>query len=374
MSKILFVANVAKEHILKFHIPTIKRLVAQGWTVDIACGGADVVPFCNNQFRLPIDRSPFKTHLFRGICQLKEIIETGDYDIVYCHTSVGSVVAKLASIRARKRGTKVVHFAHGTYFYKDAPLHNWILYYPLFKLLSYLTDATITITEEDYCFTSSHFGHGRTYYVEGIGVDPNRFTIENKDAERARYRSIFQIPQDAFVLIYLAELSPNKNQQWLINVLAQVMKQRENVYLVLPGKDYTNGSLERMAKDQGVQEHVRFMGWRSDVPYLLNMSDICTASSIREGLGLNLIEAMICGLPVIASSNSGHRAVIKDGENGFLVPLNNDSLFVQRIIELIDDQSLRTRIVQSALTDIDKYYTNHILNKLMWIFGDVLNR
>ena len=252
MKKILFVANVAKEHIIKFHIPTIKRLSEEGWIVDVACGGKEEIPYCRKQFELPIDRSPFKTHFFKGIHLLKKIEEKETYDIIYCHTSVGSVVAKLASIKERKRGTKVIHFAHGTYFYKGAPLYNWILYFPLFKALSYVTDATIAITEEDFHFSSKHFSHAKTYYVDGIGVDPNRFIIPDREAARAQYRRELKIPLDAIVLIYLAELSKNKNQQLLIRVLAKVLKENEKVFLVLPGRDYTGGELERLAQQRGV--------------------------------------------------------------------------------------------------------------------------
>ena len=68
--KILLVANVAKEHVLKFHVPTIKKLVEKGWVVDVACGGKEEIPYCHRHIVLPIDRSPFKGNLFNGIKQL----------------------------------------------------------------------------------------------------------------------------------------------------------------------------------------------------------------------------------------------------------------------------------------------------------------
>ena len=371
--KIILVANVAKDHVLKFHVPTLKCFSEKGWIVDVACGGDDPVPYCHKQIKLPIDRSPFKTRLFKAVRQLSRIILSEKYDIVYCHTSVGSVVAKIASVKARKLGTKVIHFAHGTYFYKGAPIYNWVLYYPIFKLLSFITDATITITEEDYRFSMKHFSHAKTYYVEGIGVDPQRFHISNKEEERIRYRNQLKLPKDAIVLIYLAEISRNKNQKLLLDMLSEVLTNRNDVYLVLAGRDFTNGALQYYARQLNLADNVLFLGWRSDVPLLLNMSDICTASSIREGLGLNLIESMICGLPVVATLNSGHRAVIKDGENGFLVPLNNKHLFAEKVLQLVGDKKLRDSLSEKALSDIDKYYTDNVLVKLIKIIDELVS-
>ena len=226
MKKILLVANVAMEHVLKFHQPSIKMLTETGWQVDVACGGEDPIPNCHERIFLPIDRSPFRTHFIKGIKQLKKIIAARNYDIVYCHTSVGGIVGRMAAKSARKKGTRVIKFAHGSYFYKGAPLWNWI-YFPIYKVLSWVTDAIITITQEDFEFSQRHFSHAKIYYVPGIGIDPSRFMITDRQAVRRKYREEFNIPYDAIVLIYVAELIKNKNQQLLLNALSLLLKARK---------------------------------------------------------------------------------------------------------------------------------------------------
>ena len=72
--KILLVANVSKEHVLKFHVPTIKALTDDGWHVDVACAGEEEVPYCNTQFKMSWKRSPFNFALFKGIKELKKIV------------------------------------------------------------------------------------------------------------------------------------------------------------------------------------------------------------------------------------------------------------------------------------------------------------
>lgn len=362
--KILLVANVAKEHVLKFHVPTIKKLVEKGWVVDVACGGKEEIPYCHRNIVLPIDRSPFKGNLFNGIKQLKREIKNNCYDIIYCHTEVGGIVGRMAARSFRKYGVKVVKLDHGFYFYKGAKWFTWALHFPVDKILSKVTDSFITINQEDYNLVKHHFKYCKSYIIDGIGVDPGRFDIHEREGIRKTYRAKLNIPQDAVVLIYLAELSKNKNQILLMNALKLALKERKDIFLVLAGIDHTDGEYSEYACKAGIEKNVFFLGWRSDVNKLYAMSDICTASSIREGFGLNLVEAMYCGLPVIASNNRGHATIIRNGENGYLVDKDDVETFAQRILSLSNDMSLRKQFIEIAQAEIFKYSSDSITEKI----------
>lgn len=370
--KVLLVANVAKEHVLKFHVPTLKKLSESGWIVDVACAGEDSVPYCNRQFKMAWKRSPFNFSLFKGVSQLKKIVNENDYDIVYCHTPVGALAARLASKKARKTGTKVVYMAHGLHFYKGAPLINWLIYYPIEKYMSRFTDDMILINQEDYDFVERKFKHkGKTYRVDGIGTNLSKFYVPNRDEIRRQYRKELNIDDDATVLVYLAEIIPNKNQTMLVRVLNKLLKERDDIYLVLAGVDYTNGRLMHYAKELGVVDHVRCLGWRNDVQNILAMSDICTASSIREGYGINIVEAMASEVPVIATNNRGHRSTISNNKNGFLVDLKDEDGYAAKILEIMDNKELAESFVVSAKASIDKYSTETIVKKIKEILDNV---
>ncbi len=371
--KILLVANVAKEHVLKFHVPTLKMLYESGWNVEVACSGEEEVPFCYKQHKMLYKRSPFNFSLFKGIKQLKKIVDEGEYDIIYCHTPVGALAARLASMKARKKGTQVIYMAHGHYFFKGGPLIYWLTFYPIEKILSAVTDSMILINKEDYELTKNKFHHKKnTYLLNGIGVNLDRFKVENKDEIKAQYRKELTIPEDATVLIYLAELLPNKNQTMLMRSLKSILKENENVYLVLAGVDHSDGKFMKYAEEIGVQDNVRYLGWRSDVANLYAMADICTPTSIREGLGLNLIEAMTSGLPVVATDNRGHRTIIEDGVNGFLVPLNDEELYTKKIKELINNKVLCERFVENSKQTTEKFTSDAVVEKLKEILNEHL--
>ena len=371
---ILFVANVAKEHIIKFHIPTIKMLVDNGWIVDVACSGKDIVPYCNRQIELSCNRASMNLfQLLREARKLKNIINQEAYDIVYCHTTVGGFIGRIAAKDARKSGTKVVYLSHGYYFYKGAPILNWAIFYTIEKFLEKYTDSIITINNEDNDIAKKKFSSCKIYSINGIGVDYNKLHVEDKQTARREYRKELNIPLNAIVLIYMAELHKNKNQKFLLRVLKRLLDEKiEDYYLVLPGYDHAGGEYQEYAEVLGIKEHVRFLGWRNDIGALYAMSDICTASSIREGFGLNLVEAMAMGVPVIAARNRGHESIIKDGENGFLVDQNDEQTFCNKIVLLVENNSIRQKFIENGLLTKDLYDGMSVLKEIKNILKDHL--
>ena len=369
--KILFVANVDKEHILKFHIPTIRMLRNKNWLVDVACAGNEEIPYCNNKFVLHYERSPFTPKLFKGISELCRIIKENDYDIVYCHTPVGGLAARIASIKARKKGTKVIYFAHGYHFYKGAPLLNWLIYYTIEKTMSFFTDSIITINDEDFEITEKNFRSCKPYKINGIGIDTEKFKEDaDKQVIRAEYREAMNIPEDATVLVYLAELIKNKNQFFLLRVLKKLIDEgNNNIYLILAGIDHSDGQVAKYAQKLNIESNIRYLGWRNDIRNLYCMSDICTASSIREGFGLNIAEAMLCSIPVIAAKNRGHNTIIKDGYNGYLVSQGDENKFAEKILLLINNEKEKEMLVNNASRDAEKYTTNVVLNDIYAILS-----
>lgn len=186
--------------------------------------------------------------MIKGISLLKKEIAENSYDIVYCHTEVGGIVGRLAARTFRKKGVKVVKLDHGFYFYKGASWLTWAIHYPIDKLLSKITDTFITINKEDYDVVNKHFKSCKSFIIDGIGVDPSRFVIDNREQVRMEYRKNMNIPQNAIVLVYLAELIENKNQTFLMDALKQALCKRKDIYLVLAGIDHTEGRFENTQK------------------------------------------------------------------------------------------------------------------------------
>lgn len=174
-NKILFCATV-DYHISSFHMPVLHWFKQRGWEIHIAAKGELELPAADRKFDIPFERSPFRWRNLEAYRQVKRLIEHHGYQIVHCHTPVGGVLARLASRRARRQGAQVIYTAHGFHFCRGAPLINWMLYYPVEKLLARSTDCLITINQEDYRLAvRRRFKAGRIEHVHGVGVSGERF-------------------------------------------------------------------------------------------------------------------------------------------------------------------------------------------------------
>ena len=190
MSRILLTATNAM--VCQFLVPHIDELLRQGHTVDLACTKLDkFVDLLKNKINgldvkleyVRLERSPFKLSNFKGIKDLKRIIDNGNYDLIWTNEPVMSIATRIAAIKARKKGTKVVYMAHGFHFFKGAPLKNWLIYYPIEKWLSKYTDKLITINKEDYEYAKK-FKAKKAYMIDGIGVDGNKFNVQLSNDEK----------------------------------------------------------------------------------------------------------------------------------------------------------------------------------------------
>ena len=366
MSKLLLVANVSKEHIRKFHIPLIELLKEKGWIVDVACRLDEPVPEADNAYDLPCNRDPFRGNLVKSIKILMQILKNNDYDLILCNTVVGSIIARLAAAPFRKKGLKVIYMDHGVHFFPTAPVLRWTMGYMMEKLLASRTDVMITINNVDYATVRKYLKIPVVEKCHGMGVDLSRFRrAALTDTERKEKRSELGISGDDFVLTYVAEIIGNKNQAMLVDAFEIVRRSVPNAKLVLIGPEHDNGKLQRLVEHRGLQNDILFLGWRSDVPMLLHLADVYTASSKSEGLGLNIVEAMACDIPVVATNNRGHLEVVVHGENGFLVDINDSKSMADYVLELYGDAELREKLTRQAQLDIEPFGTESAMKELV---------
>ena len=316
MPKILVTATVPG-HIERFHLPLLRRLSGAGWEVQVASGGDLLDESITKSHVLPWTRSPFSIGNIRAYRQLKSLLDGGHFDVVYCHTPVGGAVTRLAARDARKRGTKVVYMAHGFHFYKGAPLVNWLVYYPVEKLLSHLTDDLLVINREDFDRASKKFPTN-VVMTRGVGIDFHSFEGEVNDTTRTHLRESIGLQVDRPMVLAVGELNKNKNHELLIRAWAAGPGDGVDADLVVAGKGVLREQLEDLAGELGVADRVHLLGYRTDIPDLVSMADLLVSSSRREGMGLNVVEAMAVGTPVLLSPNRGHLDLITHGATGFL--------------------------------------------------------
>lgn len=371
MDKILFVATI-DQHIRHFHYPFLEWFKNNGYEVHVASNGEEELLHVDKKHNIPFERSPFKSDNIKAYKQLKDLIEANDYKLVHCHTPMGGAIARLASISARKRGLKVLYTAHGFHFYKGAPKKNWLIYYPVEKLLSRFTDVLITINEEDYELANSkNFKAHKIEHVKGVGVNFNKFSPQDSETKQ-KLRRIYNYPDEAFILVYVGELSYRKHQDLLINAVGLAKSDIPNLKLLLVGEGDLNDDYKKLIASLGVKDNVELLGYRRDVPDLMSLADVAVSSSRQEGLPVNVMEAMATGLPLVVSSSRGNRDLVIDDENGIVVNSDNANEMSNALVKLYKSEELRQRYGTQGLAMINNYSIENILKEMTSLYLGLL--
>ncbi|WP_010678084.1 glycosyltransferase family 4 protein [Bacillus timonensis] len=367
--KVLFVATV-DYHFKSFHLPYLKWFKEQGWEVHIAANGNLELPFVSKKYNIPIQRSPFHVKNIGAFKELKAIIDENNYSIIHCHTPMGGVLGRLAARQARKSGTKVIYTAHGFHFCKGAPLVNWLLYYPIERLLASYTDCLITINSEDYELAKRHrFKAGSIDHVYGVGVDLEKFQPVDRIRKNV-LRRVEDFNTNNIMMFYAAEFNKNKNQQFLLKALALIKEDVPNAMLLLAGEGVLLDECRQLANELGLVDKVEFLGLRDDIEMLLRISDIAVASSLREGLPVNVMEAMACGLPIIATENRGHKELIVTNENGWILQHDDLDGFSTKMKELANNEYVRNRLGKMSRSLMEsKYGIDTVLDQKIEIYS-----
>ncbi|RLQ96283.1 glycosyltransferase family 4 protein [Falsibacillus albus] len=340
VKRVLFCATV-DYHFKAFHLPYLKWFKEQGWEVHLAACGELEIPYVDHKFNLPLQRSPFNRKNISAYKGLKRLINKFHYQIVHCHTPMGGVLARLAARKHRANGTKVIYTAHGFHFCKGAPKKNWLIYYPIEKYLSRYTDCLVTINKEDYDFARKRLNAQTIKHVHGVGVDQAKFKPISEN-EKVSIRKSLGYLSDDFLLFYAAEFNHNKNQQSLIYLLKSIKPSLPNTRLLLAGEGHLLKECKVLAEKLGVDHMVDFLGFKKGIEKILPICDLAISSSRREGLPVNIMEAMACGLPVIVSDIRGHRDLVSHGKNGWIIDKDIDML--QDLLPLLQSNpDLRTK-------------------------------
>lgn len=380
MKKALMLATVASMIDL-FNMDNISILRNLNYSVSIVCNfevGSSTSQERVREFReellqmnllpyhIPIPRKLFNIKdIFASYKQIKNIVMQDHYDIIHCHSPIGGAIARLACRNVRKKGTKVIYTAHGFHFYKGAPLINWLLYYPAEKWLSKYTDVLITINKEDYECAKNKFKAACVEYVPGVGVDIDKF--QNIHVDKEKKRSSIGVKADDFMIISVGELNKNKNHRVVIEAISKFKNKK--IKYVICGQGPLEKELMKIAEKLGVEDQVKFLGFRKDISELYKVSDLFAFPSFREGLSLALMEAMASGLTVICSKIRGNIDLIEENKNGYLVSPNDVNAFERKIKKLIDNDLLRQKMGESNICSVNQYSLQEIEKRMKFIYG-----
>lgn len=295
---------------------------------------------------------------FLTTLKLYRYLKKNDFNIIHSSLFYANYHAALASIFVR--APFLVTEEHG-----EHNLH-WKKRYFVYRIIGrWIAKRSKLII---CCSDFVKEGVQKMYYVSDKNVLVLKNLVEDKRVEikrsREAVRAELNIPFDALVAGTVSSLYWVKNQKILIDIVSQ--SDKDKLFLVIAGDGPLKNELIEYAQKKGVISKVRFLGWRKDVPDILNALDVFMLPSISEGLPICLLEAMSIGLPCIASRVGGVEEVLKDGETGITVSANNIDDFPQALKRIINNRELGLKLGSAARSYVMDYFQPvHYVNKVI---------
>lgn len=372
MKKVLLIATV-QSHIAQFHKPLVKMLHEHGYEVHVAARdnlaekNGLKLDFVEKVFDIPFARSPFSLKNIKAKKMLKDLLRQNDYEYIHCNTPVGGVLGRSCGKKYRKKGTKIIYTAHGFHFYKGGPKKNWILYYPIEKFYARCTDKLITITEEDRLLSSKHF-KTKTYRIHGTGVNKDRFHIISEE-EKAATKAMLNLPLDKYIFLVVGELNANKDQITVIKAIEELVEtdKKNNLLLLIAGNGPKNDELQNYVREHQLSDFIKFLGYNPQIELYTRISDVVLSASVREGLGNNVIEGMLCGAIVFASFNRGHNELLEHDENYQFIAHDYNKLH-DLLINYLNNPNVVKEKIKYNLNKANLYTMNNVGEELEKIY------
>lgn len=306
-------------------------------------------------------RSPFR--IFKNIKayrQLRKVMKCDKYDLVHCHTPMGGVIGRIAAKQAKI--PYVIYTAHGFHFFKGSPLINWLLFYPVERLLASITDVLITINEEDFDQANKFHirNKGAVKLIPGVGIDTEIKSLEVDED----LKNLLGIDDNKYIVTSVGELTKRKNHQVAIKAMKTVIKNRTDIVYLICGTGELESKLLQLVDELDLNKHVKFLGYRTDIEDILSISDCFLFPSLQEGLPVAILEAMVAGLPVVCSDIRGNRDLIKDGESGYVVEHQSIKKYAECIIKTVSDIENAKKFGDYNKVRVKKY-DKRIVDELM---------
>ncbi len=303
-------------------------------------------------------------NLFKALRQLNP-------DIVHTR-NLGTMEAQLISVVARVKAR--IHGEHGRDMFDlngDNRKYNLLR-----QLISPFIDHFITVSKDL-----------ETWLINTIGVAPNKITqiyngvnnhrFHTKKIKSTEFGPTGFFDKNTFVIGSVGRMAAVKDYPTLVHAFIQILKKqpstRNHLRLLIVGEGITRNECIELAKKEGIENLVWFPGERTDIPALMQSMDLFVLPSLGEGISNTILEAMSCGLPVVATNVGGNVELVKQGVTGRLIEAGNPTVMAEAILNYYTDAQLVKDHGAAARQQIETNFSmDAMINAYLCVYDKVL--
>lgn len=286
----------------------------------------------------------------KAIKEVRALIKKYNPDIVYAHSSKAGAIARVADIGLRNH---CVYNPHGWAFNMRCSAKKkaiYTIYTMIEKIAAPFCDKIICISDaEKQSALDKKICKEDKLQIIFNGVDIEAY--EN-GAHGAVKRRDLNIPEDAFVVGMVGRISQQKAPDVFIKMAKQVKDEVPNAHFIIVGNGNQEDEIRKYAKDNGFSDSLHITGWVDDPMSYVELFDVACLLSRWEGFGLALPEYMMAGKPIVASRVDAIPNIIRDGENGLLIKVDDDVGASNAVMRIYQEDELKDKLVTQGLEDV----------------------
>ncbi len=337
--KILYAAST-ESHLRRFHIPYIEELRREN-DVRLMANGDGV------DFPIAFQKSMFSLKNIKAIFAIRKILKKERFDVLILHTTLAAFFIRIAMLGWRKR-PYVLNVVHGYLFNKPLGGKKDRLLLLCEKLTAKKTDEIAVMNAQDLeIVRENKLCQGSVHFIRGMGYRIKREEV----ASSANVRAQLGIPEDRKVLTFVGELSGRKNQIFLIRAMKRLREEGVPAVLLLVGEGSERETYAKEIENLGLEDCVLMPGNCEPITPYLATTDLYVSASRIEGLPFNIMEAMSCGLPIVATDTKGQSDLLKESHPQSLYPLDDADAFCKKVKDFLADEKVGVGSVQYPLLD-----------------------
>jgi glycosyltransferase involved in cell wall biosynthesis len=365
--KVIEVTNVDFS-LVQFLLPLMRAIRARGHEVIGVCAEGPLLEKPRAEgFRIEapgLERSISPTAHWRAFRGLVRLFRSEAPDLVHAHMPISGFLARMAAWWVGV--PRIAYTGHGFWFNFPGSWPRAVVGFCMEWLAARATDTFLTVSEAEANDARRLHIHGRAIAI-GNGRDPARFRPD--PAERRRIRAELGVADDQVVVLAVSRLVWHKGYP----ELAVAMRALPDAALWVVGLRLASDrglDMEALLQSAGLGERLHLLGYREDIPALMAGADIFVLPSRFEGLPMSVIEAMLCGLPVVAAAVRGPAEQVAPEVTGLLVPPGDAAALAAALQCLAADTALRSRMGQAGRARaIERYDETKVLARTLDLLG-----
>lgn len=283
----------------------------------------------------------------KAIKEVRTLIKKYNPDIVYAHSSKAGAIARVADIGLKNR---CVYNPHGWAFNMRCSAKKKAMYTAIEKVAALFCDKIICISDaEKQSALDKKICKEDKLQVIFNGVDIEAY--ENGVHGAVKRREL-NIPEDAFVVGMVGRMSPQKAPDVFIKMAKLVKEKVPNAHFIIVGNGNQEAEIRKYAENNGFLDSLHITGWVDNPMSYVELFDVACLLSRWEGFGLVLPEYMMAGKPIVASRVDAIPNIIRDGENGLLVEVDDAAGASKAVLQIYQEDGLRDRLVAQGMEDV----------------------